>query len=82
MAELHTPATPLAIADHYRGLIDGLVIDGADEADSGSLGIAIEGDAHVDDRRRRPRCGSRADVLAFAGQIGVEGVARAMIEAE
>lgn len=35
MAELGVPADNAAIAAHYAGLIDGLVIDGADEAPSG-----------------------------------------------
>jgi LPPG:FO 2-phospho-L-lactate transferase len=34
MAELHLDATPRAIAAHYQGLIDGLVIDHADTAEA------------------------------------------------
>ncbi len=71
MAELHMPATPLAIADHYRGLIDGLVIDVADEAASGSLGVAVKATRTLmtsdADRERLAR-----QVLAFAGEIESE----------
>lgn len=71
MAELNVPTTPRAIADHYRDLLDGLVLDTADEAQSGSLGVAtmvtrtlMAGDA---DRERLA-----AEVLAFAGKLGTE----------
>ncbi len=45
MAELGIVNTSAAIAEHYRGLIDGLVIDAADGAEAagvGSTGIAVE----------------------------------------
>ena len=38
MGELGMPTTPAGIARHYRGLLDGLVIDRADEALAGELG--------------------------------------------
>ena len=40
MAELGVPATSRAIAEHYRGLIDGLIIDDNDAAESDLTGIA------------------------------------------
>jgi LPPG:FO 2-phospho-L-lactate transferase len=39
MAELNVPATSAAIADHYRDIIDGLVIDNADAADRAHLSL-------------------------------------------
>lgn len=38
MGELGMPTTPAGIARHYRGLLDGLVIDRADEALAAELG--------------------------------------------
>lgn len=38
MGELDMPTTPAGIARHYRGLLDGLVIDRADAALAGELG--------------------------------------------
>ncbi len=71
MAELKIPATPAAIADHYRGLIDGLVIDGADEADGGSLGMAtkVTRTLMTDDA---DKIRLAHDVLAFADTIGAK----------
>lgn len=37
--ELSVPATARSIAAHYDGLIDGLVIDGADEAERETVGV-------------------------------------------
>jgi len=39
MSELGVPVTPAAIAAHYRGIIDGLVIDIADENDRDACGL-------------------------------------------
>lgn len=61
----------MAIADHYHDLLDGLIVDVADESQSGSLGVAtlvtrtsMDGDA---DRERLAR-----EVLAFAAELGTE----------
>ena len=34
MQELQIPASPLAVAEHYRGLIDGFILDQTDESDA------------------------------------------------
>jgi len=39
MAELGVPVTNAAIAAHYEGLIDGLVLDRADRAEAAELGV-------------------------------------------
>jgi LPPG:FO 2-phospho-L-lactate transferase len=41
MAELGISATTQSIASHYRGLIDGLVIDEADAGDAPSVGVPV-----------------------------------------
>lgn len=41
MAELGVPTTTAAIAAHYRGLIDGLVVDTGDRAEAGNLQVAV-----------------------------------------
>jgi LPPG:FO 2-phospho-L-lactate transferase len=50
MAELSLAATPRAIAEHYAGLIDGLIID---HADSGQA----YGECHVTDTLMRGLAG-------------------------
>ncbi|HVI27075.1 2-phospho-L-lactate transferase [Hansschlegelia sp.] len=40
-AELSLPATSAAIAKHYGGLLDGLVIDETDAANQGDVGVAV-----------------------------------------
>ena len=42
MRELGAPATSQTIAQHYRGLIDGLIIDEADAAERDLPGIAVK----------------------------------------
>lgn len=42
MAELGIESTSAAIAAHYRGLLDGLVIDGGDRADAATIDVAVE----------------------------------------
>ena len=68
MAELGSPATSRAIAQHYSGLLHGLVIDDVDAAERDSIGGLV----HVvptlmksdDDRERLAR-----EVLTFADEI-------------
>lgn len=68
MAELGVAATNRAIADHYRGLISGLVIDAGDAGERG----ALDGPTHVtatlmssdDDRERLAR-----ETLGFAEKL-------------
>ena len=42
MAELGVPRTQAAIARHYQGLIDGLVIDEADAQEAKGMALAVE----------------------------------------
>lgn len=70
MAELSVPQTCGAIADHYRGLIHGLVIDEADEQERDGLGVParvtralMRSDA---DRERLAR-----ETLSFADALSV-----------
>ena len=68
MAELGVPATSAAIAQHYRGLIDGIVIDVADAAQAATIDIP----AHVTPTLMMTaddRCNLARDVLAFADRF-------------
>lgn len=40
MAQLHMPTNSKAIAEHYRGIIDGLIIDEVDAIDASSIELA------------------------------------------
>lgn len=68
MTELGIPVTTEAIAAHYRGLIDGLVIDEADAADADKAGLPVLVTRtlmrDIADRERLAR-----DVIAFAGTL-------------
>lgn len=68
MAELGLPVGVSAIADHYRGLIDGLVIDNADAAEAGRLDVPVAVTGTVmetlEDRDRLAR-----SVLDFAASL-------------
>jgi len=68
MRELGIAATTQTIAEHYRGLIDGLVIDESDRTDEFSAGIPVLVTRtlmnDVSDRERLAN-----DVLAFAGDL-------------
>jgi LPPG:FO 2-phospho-L-lactate transferase len=56
MHELDIPMTPASIYQHYHGLIDGLVVDGADAAAAAHLPVAVFSTAtlmnSLDDRLR------------------------------
>lgn len=73
MKELGVAVTSRAIAEHYRGLINGLVIDAADaaEAEADRVGIRYMVTRtlmkSLDDKRNLAR-----DVLAFADQLAHE----------
>jgi LPPG:FO 2-phospho-L-lactate transferase len=69
MGELGMPTTPAGIARHYRGLLDGLVIDRADESLTAALGKlpVLVTDTLMkgpDDKRRLA-----AEVLSFARRL-------------
>ena len=57
MAELGLPLTPASIADHYAGLIDGLLIDAGDDAEGVSIPVARTATLmrSLEDRRRVAR---------------------------
>ncbi len=68
MSELGIAITSGAIADHYGGLIDGLVIDDTDAADADRIGVQVAVTrtlmANFDDR-----CNLARAVLAFAKRL-------------
>lgn len=68
MAELGLPQTPAAIAGHYAGLLDGLVIDVADATLAAATGVPTCVTSTLmrseDDKRRLAR-----DVIAFAASL-------------
>lgn len=68
MAELGISITSKAILNHYRGILDGLVIDSSDAADAAELDGPVEVTSTLmqgsEDRRRLAR-----DVLRFADKI-------------
>ncbi|MET0295616.1 MAG: 2-phospho-L-lactate transferase [Phenylobacterium sp.] len=71
MAELGLPVGIAAIAQHYRGLIDGLVIDDVDAADRAGLeaeglAVLVTGSVMRSDADRERLA---ADTLAFAGRL-------------
>ena len=68
MAELGVATSPVAIAEHYRGLLDGLVVDRADEAQAHTLRIALRATrtlmAEDDDKLKLA-----GETLAFADEL-------------
>jgi len=68
MKELGIEATTKSIADHYQGLIDGLVIDELDAADAASVGVPVLVTRtmmrNIADRERLA-----ADVVSFAAAL-------------
>jgi len=74
MAERGIAPSAAAIAEHYAGLIDGLVIDEADRPQAAAIaatGIAVEATATMMTNRAEKQALARA-VLAFAGRIAAE----------
>ena len=67
MAELGLPATPAAVAAHYDGLLDGLVIDRADAAVPwpGGPALFVTDTLMKDDDKHR----LAAETLAFAARL-------------
>lgn len=68
MAELGIPLTQASIARHYDGLIDGIVIDKADQSEAASLPVTVRTTetlmTSLEDRERLAR-----EVLDFAGSL-------------
>ena len=75
MAERGIAPSAAAIAEHYGGLIDGLVLDEADSTLASGIaasGVAVEVTATMMTARTEKQALARA-VLAFAARIGVAG---------
>lgn len=68
MGELGMAITSRAIADHYTGLIDGLVIDETDAADADSLDVRVAVTRTLM-KTLDDKCDLARAVLAFAGQL-------------
>lgn len=72
MQELGVPRSNAAIAQHYEGIIDGLIIDEADSADSATLPVPCLATAtimeNLDDRIHLAR-----DALDFAAGLDTRG---------
>jgi LPPG:FO 2-phospho-L-lactate transferase len=68
MGELGLEVTHAAIADHYAGLVDGLMIDCPDDGIADGVAIAVENTMMrtLDDRIALARC-----VLEFADQLAL-----------
>jgi LPPG:FO 2-phospho-L-lactate transferase len=68
MAELGLDASARAVAAHYRGLLDGFVLDAADAAEAEAIGVPCRVTrtlmTSADDKRALAR-----DVLAFASSL-------------
>jgi LPPG:FO 2-phospho-L-lactate transferase len=75
MTELGLRVDPLTVATHYRGLIDGYVMDDADSQMAAMLDLPVETTRtlmqSLDDREALARC-----VLAFAERIAARAVKR------
>jgi LPPG:FO 2-phospho-L-lactate transferase len=69
MAELGLAITSRTVADHYAGLLDGFVLDRADEGEAEAIGLPCLATRTLmeseDDKRRLA-----AEVLAFARRLG------------
>lgn len=74
MAELGLAATPAAVARHYMGMIDGMVIDRADADQVGMLGIPAVAVPSVM-RSLKDRVELARAVLAFAEKMHVHSLA-------
>jgi LPPG:FO 2-phospho-L-lactate transferase len=68
MAELDVPATSATIAKHYRGFLSGLVIDGSDAAERGTVECAVHVTATLM-RDEEDRVRLAHEVLAFASHL-------------
>ena len=69
MAELGMPASAKAVAEHYAGLLDGLVLDTADRAEAAAIGLPCLATRTLMTSEEDKRA-LAAEVLAFACRIG------------
>jgi LPPG:FO 2-phospho-L-lactate transferase len=68
MSELGTPVTNVSIAEHYRGLIDGLIVDTVDRDDAAVIDLPVHvARTLMQDLADRTRLGHEA--LAFAERL-------------
>lgn len=68
MGELGLLTTPATVASHYRGLIDGLVVDAADTGGWDEAGVILHGtDILMRDSADQQRLAG--EILAFAGML-------------
>lgn len=77
MSELGTPVTNASIADHYRGLIDGLIIDEVDRDDADAIDVPVYA-THTLMQDLTDRTRLALEALAFAETLAMsrgEGVA-------
>jgi LPPG:FO 2-phospho-L-lactate transferase len=78
MQELGLPVSPAAVAEHYAGLIDGFVLDVADESLAPSIskrGVAVA-TANTVMRTDDDRAALARATLAFLGELTGTGAAR------
>ena len=71
MRELGLPATASAVAGHYRGLVDAMVVDEADRGEADDIRrlgqeVLVTGTVM---RSAADRCRLAAEVIAFAGEL-------------
>jgi LPPG:FO 2-phospho-L-lactate transferase len=75
MSELGLPVTNVAIAEHYRGLIDGLIVDTVDADDASAIDMPVHvASTLMQDLPDRVRLAREA--LAFAESLVSSGVER------
>jgi LPPG:FO 2-phospho-L-lactate transferase len=72
MAELGMPTTPQGVAEHYKGLLDGLVVDEADAADAARIDLPCLITPTLM-RSENDKKTLAANVLDFAGTLRGQG---------
>lgn len=77
MSELGTPVTNVSIAEHYHGLIDGLIVDAVDRDDAAVIDLPVHVTSTLmQDLADRTRLGR--EVLAFAETLAPSRLERVM----
>ena len=78
MSELGLPVTNVAIAEHYRGLIDGLIVDAVDADDAPAIDVPVHvARTLMEDLADRVRLAREA--LAFAETLAASRVERVIV---
>jgi LPPG:FO 2-phospho-L-lactate transferase len=78
MQELGLPVSPAAVAEHYAGLIDGFVLDAADQSLAPSIaasGVAVA-TANTVMHTENDRAALARAALAFLGELARAGALR------